>query len=298
LLQGEVSVIPVEVKAEENLKAKSLKTYHQKFSPSYAIRTSLSDFRQDGWLKNIPLYAFFAWLKKEVWEEVSPNAVVWYSKIMLEGNSAIMSPVIILIILTTSSQLYQNRNFLLLIICHYVLIFAEYNSSKPPFSNVWLPFYPGCRIVAGFCHSEPGMCWIAPYPGRWIGIEWSIRGIGKLPLPLSEACKTLTSYKRSFTWKRYQILVILKENHSAMSRNTSISIETHFDEFIKNRISSGRYKNASEVIRAGLRLLEEEENKLIVLREAIQEGLESGVAHDFNPDLHLERLKSKKNLNG
>jgi len=66
LLQSETSVIPVEVKAEQNLKAKSLKTYHDKFSPPYAIRTSLSDFRQDGWLRNIPLYAFFAWLQKEV----------------------------------------------------------------------------------------------------------------------------------------------------------------------------------------------------------------------------------------
>ena len=66
LLQSETSVIPVEVKAEQNLKAKSLKTYYDKFSPPYAIRTSLSDFRQDGWLRNIPLYAFFAWLQKEV----------------------------------------------------------------------------------------------------------------------------------------------------------------------------------------------------------------------------------------
>jgi antitoxin ParD1/3/4 len=83
-----------------------------------------------------------------------------------------------------------------------------------------------------------------------------------------------------------------------MNRNTSISIGEYFDEFIQSRISSGRYKNVSEVVRAGLRLLEEEENKIIALRTAIQEGIESGIANDFNPELHLEKLKAKKELNG
>jgi len=83
-----------------------------------------------------------------------------------------------------------------------------------------------------------------------------------------------------------------------MSRNTSISIGTYFDNFIQNRISTGRFKNASEVVRAGLRLLEEEETRIIALREAIQEGIESGIAYDFNPESHLERLKAKKKLNG
>jgi antitoxin ParD1/3/4 len=83
-----------------------------------------------------------------------------------------------------------------------------------------------------------------------------------------------------------------------MSRNTSISIGNYFDNFIQNRISAGRFKNASEVVRAGLRLLEEEENRMIALREAIQEGIESGIAEDFNPESHLESLKAKKRLNG
>jgi antitoxin ParD1/3/4 len=83
-----------------------------------------------------------------------------------------------------------------------------------------------------------------------------------------------------------------------MSKNTSISIGDYFDSFIQNRISAGRFKNASEVVRAGLRLLEEEENRIIVLREAIQEGIESGIAYDFNPESHLEQLKAKKKLNG
>lgn len=83
-----------------------------------------------------------------------------------------------------------------------------------------------------------------------------------------------------------------------MNRNTSISLGSYFDSFIQSRISAGRFKNASEVVRAGLRLLEEEENRIIVLKEAIKEGLDSGVASDFNPQSHLQNLKAQKNLNG
>ena len=77
-------------------------------------------------------------------------------------------------------------------------------------------------------------------------------------------------------------------------RNTSISLGNYFDNFVQNRISGGRYKNASEVIRAGLRLLEEEENKVIALKNAIQEGLNSGFVEDFDPKKHLESLKAIK----
>jgi antitoxin ParD1/3/4 len=79
-----------------------------------------------------------------------------------------------------------------------------------------------------------------------------------------------------------------------MNRNTSISLGNYFDDFIQNRISAGRFKNASEVVRAGLRLLEEEENRIIALREAMQEGINSGIANNFNPKSHLENLKAKK----
>ena len=83
-----------------------------------------------------------------------------------------------------------------------------------------------------------------------------------------------------------------------MNRNTSISLGSYFDSFIQNRISEGRFKNASEVVRAGLRLLEEEENKVIALKEAIREGIDIGIAHDFDPKSHLEKLKANKNLDG
>lgn len=80
-----------------------------------------------------------------------------------------------------------------------------------------------------------------------------------------------------------------------MGRNTSISLGNHFESFIETTVSKGRFSNASEVVRAGLRLLEEEENRILVLRNAIQEGIQSGRAIDFDPKKHLETLKSRKN---
>ena len=77
-----------------------------------------------------------------------------------------------------------------------------------------------------------------------------------------------------------------------MGRNTSISLGDHFESFIESTVSNGRFNNASEVVRAGLRLLEEEENRIQILRKAIQEGIESGRADNFDPKRHLENLKS------
>lgn len=83
-----------------------------------------------------------------------------------------------------------------------------------------------------------------------------------------------------------------------MGHNTSVSLGTHFENFVGSRISEGRYKNASEVIRAGLRLLEEEENKIKILKKALKEGIDSGIALDFNPKKHLASLKADKKKNG
>ncbi len=57
LLDTGAEVIPVEVKAEKNLKAKSLKTYCEKFKPRTAVRASMSDYKKEDWLTNIPLWA-------------------------------------------------------------------------------------------------------------------------------------------------------------------------------------------------------------------------------------------------
>lgn len=76
-----------------------------------------------------------------------------------------------------------------------------------------------------------------------------------------------------------------------MGRNTSVSLGEYFENFVDNKIKEGRYKNASEIIRAGLRLLEEEENRIQILKNSIQEGINSGIATDFDPDMHLKLLK-------
>jgi len=95
----------------------------------------------------------------------------------------------------------------------------------------------------------------------------------------------------------YQFLVYLELNRFEINKNTSISLGNYFDQFVQSSISKGRFKNVSEVIRAGLRLLEEEEIKVIALKSAIQEGIDSGIAHDFDPKNHLKSLKAKKNTN-
>ena len=79
-----------------------------------------------------------------------------------------------------------------------------------------------------------------------------------------------------------------------MGRNTSVSLGNYFENFVDNSVAEGRFKNASEVIRSGLRLLEEEGNKIIALKKAINEGIDSGIAENFNPTQHLESLKTKK----
>lgn len=71
-----------------------------------------------------------------------------------------------------------------------------------------------------------------------------------------------------------------------MSKNTSVTLGRHFEEFISQQVAAGRFGSASEAIRAGLRLLEEREISLTVLRRALTEGEESGMA-----DYSLEEVK-------
>lgn len=81
-------------------------------------------------------------------------------------------------------------------------------------------------------------------------------------------------------------------------KNTSISLGDYFEQFVNSQVSAGRYRNVSEVIRAGLRMLENEESKLIVLRNAVQEGLNSPLVEGFDIDENLSRLKAEKRKNG
>jgi antitoxin ParD1/3/4 len=81
-------------------------------------------------------------------------------------------------------------------------------------------------------------------------------------------------------------------------KNTSISLGDYFDQFVSSQISSGRYKNVSEVVRAGLRLLEDEENKVIALKAAIKKGLDSPLVENFDFKENLKKLKEEKRKNG
>lgn len=74
-----------------------------------------------------------------------------------------------------------------------------------------------------------------------------------------------------------------------MAKNTSMSLGEHFDYFIAEQIKSGRYGSASEVVRAGLRLLEDSDHKLQMLRSLLSEGEESGTA-EYDYDSFIAEL--------
>lgn len=75
-------------------------------------------------------------------------------------------------------------------------------------------------------------------------------------------------------------------------KTTSVALGNYFENFIHSTIQSGRYNNASEVVRAGLRLLEENERKLAQLKAAVEEGISSGLNGDFDAEEHLKQLKA------
>ena len=75
-----------------------------------------------------------------------------------------------------------------------------------------------------------------------------------------------------------------------MRRNTSVSLGTHFANFIDAQVQGGRYGSASDVVRAGLRLLEEHESKVKALQDALNAGLESGEPRPFD----FEAFKARK----
>lgn len=79
-----------------------------------------------------------------------------------------------------------------------------------------------------------------------------------------------------------------------MSKNTSVTLGPHFERFINKQLKTGRFSSTSEVIRAALRLLEEEETKLSTLRKLLEEGEQSGISNytltglidELNNDVH------------
>lgn len=79
-----------------------------------------------------------------------------------------------------------------------------------------------------------------------------------------------------------------------MGRVTSFSLGEHFNAFVEAQVKEGRYGNASDVMRAALRLLEEREAKLAALRSALIEGEESGPATPFDFEAFIARKRKQK----
>lgn len=83
-----------------------------------------------------------------------------------------------------------------------------------------------------------------------------------------------------------------------MAKNTSVSVDDHFADFIERQVQAGRYQSSSDVVRAGLRLLEEHELKIERLRTALIEGEDSGEATPFDlgaflDEMHRDRAESR-----
>ena len=78
-----------------------------------------------------------------------------------------------------------------------------------------------------------------------------------------------------------------------MAKNTSVSLGAHFEQFIGSQIDSGRYGSASEVVRAGMRLLETAESRLDVLRQALREGERSGRS-DYSYEALVAELDAER----
>jgi antitoxin ParD1/3/4 len=78
-----------------------------------------------------------------------------------------------------------------------------------------------------------------------------------------------------------------------MARNTSVTLGKHFDDFVLEKINSGRFQSVSEVVRAGLRKLEEDETKLQLLRDKLQAGENSPLVDNFNSEAFIKQLHKK-----
>jgi len=83
-----------------------------------------------------------------------------------------------------------------------------------------------------------------------------------------------------------------------MSKNTSFSIGEHFSAFVASQVGQGRYVSASDVVRAGLRLLEEQETNLAGLRAALIEGEQSGISARSVEDIWRDVKKKAQHGSG
>lgn len=81
--------------------------------------------------------------------------------------------------------------------------------------------------------------------------------------------------------------ILLKHD---MARSTSVTLGEHFEDFMLEKIKTGRFQPVSEVVRAGLRKLEEDETKLQILREKLLAGENSSLIDRFNGQTFIEGL--------
>ena len=106
--------------------------------------------------------------------------------------------------------------------------------------------------------------------------------------------------KQEKTKKTNNLLAILPNignfavRKKRIMKTTSVALGSYFEDFISTTIQTGRYNNASEVVRAGLRLLEENERKIACLKDAIEVGISSGRYKNFDAEEHLKQLKASR----
>ena len=82
-----------------------------------------------------------------------------------------------------------------------------------------------------------------------------------------------------------------------MQKNTSITLGSHFDSLIARMVENGRFSSVSEAVRAGLRLLEEHEQKVMALRRALEDGEKSGDTTVFDMDEIIVEARQEEGLN-
>ena len=78
-----------------------------------------------------------------------------------------------------------------------------------------------------------------------------------------------------------------------MARTVTVSLGPRYEEFIQASIAAGRYNNVSEVVRAALRRLEEDEARLAAIRAALIEGEDSSIVEGFDPQAFMNRLNAE-----
>ena len=101
-------------------------------------------------------------------------------------------------------------------------------------------------------------------------------------------CAQLCSIGEFEECKKYSYICKKVKN---MARTVTVSLGKHYEEFIQSNIKSGRYNNTSEVIRAALRKMEEDEAKIAAFCNAIDEGDASPDVTDFNAEDFIKEME-------